>query len=218
MVKLVRSVLPKDIDIKRPEDYQTGHVFDLLYEDCYGKCYICEQIPTSYVVEHLVAHKGNPELQFKWSNMFLACTHCNSVKNKRMFDSGVVDPTEIDPEECISFELQFKELKEVVIIKSKSDLRNKAVVDLTIKLLDSVYNNKSDRSNQKVSSSNLKNRLSKNLRDFYLLIENYKEEKDSSNYSIILDEISRKSMFAAFKRMVVRSDNELMRDFEKALE
>jgi len=218
MVRLIKSMLPEGIKIKRPEDYQTGRVFQTLCDDCYGKCYICEHKPIPPVVEHLVAHKGNPDLKYCWNNMFLACVYCNIVKNKRVFDRDIINPAEIDPEEFISLELQFEGLKEVVIVKPINDAESEVSIDRTIELLDAVYNNTSDRDGQKVSSANLKNMLSKNMRDFYLLIENYKAEHDSGSYENISSEISRSSEFAAFKRMVVRCDPELISDFAKVLQ
>jgi len=216
MVRLIKSVLPKDIEIKHPKDYQTGPIFQLLCDDCYGKCYICEHIPIPPVVEHLVAHKGDPALEFSWNNMFLACSYCNNVKNKRIFDRGIINPTEIDPEEFISLELKFDDLREIVIVKpiNNIDVSGQTFVDRTVELLDAVYNNTSDRVNQKVASVNLKNRLSKIMRDFYLLVENFKAERNSGDFDNISSEISRKSEFAAFKRMVVRCDPGLIKDFE----
>ena len=80
-----------------------------------------------------------------------------------------------------------------------------------------VYNNSSYRDNQKISSANLKNRLSQNIIDFYLLVNNYKAGHDSGDYDVIIENISRKSEFSAFKRMIVRCDPELFYDFENAL-
>ncbi|MCL2060638.1 MAG: hypothetical protein FWH01_16560 [Oscillospiraceae bacterium] len=217
MVKLCKSELPDGITIKSPDDYQTGAVFQILNEDCYGKCYICEHIPIPPVVEHLVAHRGNPDLRFSWHNLFLACSYCNSVKNSAEFYDGIINPTKTDPEDIFTLELSFGGLKEKVIVKIINQAENNELVNKTVKLLNLVYNNSSVRDNKKVSSANLKNRLSRNLRDFYILISNYKAERDDVNYSNIIDELSRKSEFAAFKRMIVRSDPELCNIFKKAL-
>ena len=216
MVKLCKSVLPEGVDIKCKNDYQTGPVFQLLLKDCYGKCYICEHIPIPPVVEHLIAHKDRPDLKYMWNNMFLACSYCNTVKNKRAFDSGVINPVEVDPEDFISLELSY-ELKEKVVVSVIDASDNNMLADKTVELLDMVYNNTSNRDNQKVSSATLKNKLSRQLRDFYLLVNNYKTERNSGDYHIIMDEISRKSEFAAFKRMIVRRDPELLDNFKEAL-
>ncbi|MCL2163608.1 MAG: HNH endonuclease [Oscillospiraceae bacterium] len=217
MVKLNKSVLQDGVTIKCPNDYQTGPIFQLLFRDCYGKCYICEQVPIQYVVEHIVAHRGNLDLKYSWINLLLACSYCNNVKNRAEFYDGIINPTETDPEDVFSLELSFDGLREKVIVTVINQVENKMLADKTAKLLDLVYNNSSVRDNQKVSSANLRNKLSRNIRDFYVLIANYKAEHDDGNYNCILDEISRKSEFAAFKRVIVRSDPELLCDFEKVL-
>ena len=217
MVKLSKTVLPEKVFIKSKDDYQTGVVFKTLCRDCFGKCYIYEHKPIPPVVEHIVAHKGDLALEFDWDNMLLACAYCNNVKNKRAFDEGIMNPVKIDPEDFISFELSFDGLKENVVINAKNCFEDAMLLDKTIKLLDMVYNNSSGRDNQRTSSANLKNKLSLNLRYFHLLIDNYKTERDSGNYDNILDEISRGSEFAAFKRMIIRCDPELFNVFEGAL-
>ena len=218
MVKLNKSELPDGVAIKCPNDYQTGPVFQLLHKDCYGKCYICEHIPIQYVVEHIVAHRGNIDLKYSWSNLLLACSYCNNVKNRAEFYDGIINPTETDPEDVISLELSFDGLRKKVIVTARNQAENKMLVDKTAKLLDMVYNNSSVRDNQKYSSANLRNKLSRSIRDFHILVGNYKVGRDDSNYNCIIDEISRESEFAAFKRMIVRTDPELSRDFEKELQ
>ena len=45
MVKLKKSTLREGLTIKCEEDYRTGDIFQILLDDCYHKCYICEQKP-----------------------------------------------------------------------------------------------------------------------------------------------------------------------------
>ena len=217
MVKLIKTVLSIDVCIRCPRDYQTGPVFTTLFNDCYGKCYICEHIPIPPVVEHLIAHKGNEEIKYDWNNLFLACVHCNKVKEKREYDDGILNPTKVDPEDYIEFCLVVDNFKEKVVIRNICETKEMILVEKTIKLLDMIYNNSSARDNQKVSSIQLKNMLSKNVRDFCLLLENYKEERDIGSYNNINDEISRKSEFAAFKRYIIRRDPVLKTEFENTL-
>ena len=65
---------------KESGTYNTLDVFDALNEMFHGKCYLCEQ-RGSYQIEHLVPHKGDKNLEFNWNNLFLACPHCNNIKN-----------------------------------------------------------------------------------------------------------------------------------------
>ena len=53
--------------------YNTPEVNVALYENFYGKCYICEnKEATSYQIEHFVPHRGDDELKYNWNN--LMCT------------------------------------------------------------------------------------------------------------------------------------------------
>ncbi|MCL2045282.1 MAG: HNH endonuclease [Oscillospiraceae bacterium] len=218
MVKLKKSVLPEGTKINNKNDYQTGIVFQTLYKDCYEKCYICEhKKPLPPVVEHIIAHKGNRDLMLNWSNLLLACSYCNTVKNKREFNEGIINPVEIDPEDYILFELSFDEFTESVGISHKGDSTDNLLSDKTVKLLNQVYNNTSKRDGQKVSSATLRDFLTRVMRDFYVLVDNYKTEQDTGNYQVIIDEISRSSEFAAFKRQIVRDDPELSIIFADSL-
>ena len=148
----------------------------------------------------------------------MAYYHCNGVKNKSIYDDGLLNPVLNDPENYMSFEINIENHKENVIIKAKNyDKGYNDAINKTIGLLNDVYNNTSHRDNQKVSSAHLKNRLSKEIRDFYLLVDNYKSDFDSGDHDIIVDEISRKNEFAAFKRCIIRSDSELYNEFAGAL-
>jgi len=71
---------------------------------------------------------------------------------------------------------------------------------------------------QRAAATNLKNRLSRHIRDFIILVNDYKAERDPAQFDIIYSEISRKSEFAAFKRKIVRDDPELSEVFAEALE
>jgi len=83
MIHLSKRQLPPNITIKSKKDYQSGVVFEILAEDCHNKCYICEDKPTTINVEHIIPHRGDPELQFDWNNLFLACGHCNNIKGEK---------------------------------------------------------------------------------------------------------------------------------------
>lgn len=46
------------------------------------KCYLCERKNLSDPeVEHFIPHEKNPELKYRWSNLYYACSRCNSIKS-----------------------------------------------------------------------------------------------------------------------------------------
>ena len=58
MIKINKRPLPDGVTIKREEDYRSKVVFNMLIEDCYNKCYICEDsVHTAPNVDHRVPHK-----------------------------------------------------------------------------------------------------------------------------------------------------------------
>lgn len=106
MVKIDRSYpAPASLALESQNvsgSYSKEDVIDQLEHDFHGKCYICEIKPLmDPQVEHLLPHKGGkyPERKFDWNNLFLVCAHCNSVKNKKKYDSGILNCCETDPEE-----------------------------------------------------------------------------------------------------------------------
>ena len=68
-----------------------------------------------------------------------------------------------------------------------------------------------------MSSISIKNRLSAQIRDFNILVDNYKQDHNDGDYLNIVETISRKSEFAAFKRGIILNDPELLNDFKNFL-
>ena len=84
MIRLSKSRLPSNIKIASEQDYRKGEVFRTLVDDCHGKCYICEDKPTTINVEHIIPHRSDPALKFDWNNLFIACGHCNNIKHAKL--------------------------------------------------------------------------------------------------------------------------------------
>ena len=42
MVHLTKTPLPPNVTINSEHSYRQGEAFDILIDDCHGKCYICE--------------------------------------------------------------------------------------------------------------------------------------------------------------------------------
>lgn len=106
MIGVVRSPgAPKALLESTAEDrYRHPEVVRRLIEDFGGKCYICEINPLQDPeVEHLRPHKNGmiPGRKFDWNNLFLACRHCNGVKNQPKYENRVLDCCVRDPEELL---------------------------------------------------------------------------------------------------------------------
>ena len=89
MVKVERTPTPPpSLAVEKSKangSYNLPDVVEALKRDFHEKCYLCEnnalQAPE---VEHLNPHGGNLGRKFEWKNLFLSCSHCNSVKQSIM--------------------------------------------------------------------------------------------------------------------------------------
>lgn len=212
MIRLHKSPSPST-EIKSVSDYRKGEVIWTLAKDCHNKCYICEDKPTTINVEHIVPHRSDPNLKFDWNNLFIACGHCNNIKLAKYDD--IIDPTKCDPEEHITLSVEItSDFTDKVVVES---LTNDASVLITVELLGLVYNGGStDIKN--IECLNLRNsHIMPNIRLFYQYIRGYREEPDLGYDILIRKEIERSSIFAAFKRKIVRDDPELSIAFSDVL-
>ena len=88
----------------------------------------------------------------------------------------------------------------------------------TVELLQSVYNGTNATKMQMYESANLrKEHLMPSIRLFMQFVRNYQEEPDVGYDALIGEEIARSSIFAAFKRKIIRDDPELSVIFADAL-
>ncbi|MCL1794928.1 MAG: HNH endonuclease [Oscillospiraceae bacterium] len=169
---------------------------DLLESDCFAKCYICEDKPKdvkNLTVDHIISKDNDPRLEYVWENLLLACAYCNhEVKGSKY--NGIINPCETDPEEKINFEMSY-DRRNVVI---STDSFDKAVLE-TKQLLDEVYSNRM-----------LTRKLTAELNTFDKYIPNAISGDDWA-IEYIQEAVSRCSIFAAFKRKIVRDDPQLSR-------
>lgn len=77
-------------NVKRPSEapectkktgYNTDKIVSNLKDIFHGKCYLCEQDDLiDPEIEHLIPHEGDETLKYKWTNLYLSCGRCNSIK------------------------------------------------------------------------------------------------------------------------------------------
>ena len=182
---------------KASGSYRKDDVIDTLVRDSGGKCYICGIHPTDHVVEHLVAHKGNRDLMFDWDNLFLACHLCNSVKNQRKYDTGIIDCCKVDPEDVMHFCLIEGDVEISATDSSAS---------LTAGLIHEVFNLRNSGI-RKADSAERLDSLRAEMNCFLKDLEELSKEPSSFILGRIRHSLDRKSPFAAFKRCYIRDNS-----------
>jgi len=195
-------------------DYKKDKVLKILAADCHEKCYICECPLTSTDKEHIISHRNDKSLEVDWNNIFLACPHCNRIKGMKYDD--ILNPVDCDPEKHIA--LSFKVTPEIDEHVQVEPLTYDHATLLTKELLDIAYNYNDDSNYlRKMECRNIRNKLLKpDIKLFEQYIRDFKADPDLVR-DTVCDEIARSSIFAAFKRKIVRDDPDLHNAFADAL-
>lgn len=207
MVKIERSFpAPESLEMESRKvsgSYEKADVIERLRQDFHDKCYICEmdklQDPQ---VEHLIPHKNGkyPERKYDWNNLFWSCGHCNSVKNQRKYDEGIIDCCKEDPETSICFRLY----DEKIDVHANDSSNSKAV--LTAELVREVFtlNNHSMR---EYKTEMRYQELAQEMNKLYDSIEEFEAYPESGvARRKVKALLRRESRFAAFKRNYVREN------------
>ncbi|XCP84165.1 HNH endonuclease [Roseburia hominis] len=191
--------------------YNTPEVNAALAELFRGKCYICENKEgvSSYQIEHLVPHRGNPELKYDWNNLFWSCAHCNNIKNAKY--EPILDCTKVEADRKIAFRKEGyfgrDEKFEFLALEDSVEVEN------TVALLYEAYYGSTPQ--KRLEATNIRRALRRNLSDFKNLIREYDEaeeyDKEDFKYAI-RREVEEGAPFAAFKRWLLWDNKEKYRN------
>ncbi len=123
----------------------------------------------------------------------------------------MIDCTKSYPDAEITFDIDPLAVDKDKVIINRAP--HSTVHDDTLNLLRAVYSTHGDypkvTKRKKLEATNIINELLKELNDFKELIEGYLENRDQQDYLDLEFELNNKSKFTAFKRWMVRNDNEL---------
>lgn len=141
------------VDQEKPKEYRTVDkpkcntvcrnldLFEIFDECFFKKCYLTEEVfNTSWEmdVEHFVSRDEQPELKYKWTNLYPASHDANMMKPRSTPKGGYLDPCDPNDDVEGSIRYFFKFLTEDVSFEAV-DLSNLKAVN-TAKLLDKVHN------------------------------------------------------------------------------
>lgn len=203
-VRVLQTAKEKDSGYNKPE------VNEALVEMFRGKCYICENKEgSSYQIEHLKPHRGNPDLKYDWNNLFWVCAHCNNIKNANY--EPILDCSQVEVDKKIAFRKEgFFGVQEKFVF---NPLEDDKVVHNTVSLLRVAYYG--DTPQKKIEARNLRKSLRNDLSKFKNLVREYDEAEDYDKEDLkcaIRREVSINAPFAAFKRWVLWDNREKYKD------
>lgn len=147
------------------------------------------------------------DLKFDWNNLFLACNHCNGIKNKDKYSGKILDCCNEEPEVHILLEL----VDNNVVVTPKDDDEKSR---MTATLIYETFNEK----NTGIRISASENRLNNLKREMDILFQRlykYKIFKNEFHIRMIQALLDKSSAFAGFKRSYVRENISLYPDLEE---
>lgn len=182
--------------------YNTPEVNDALQEMFAHKCYLCEQKGLKSIqIEHLNPHRGDMELKFDWNNLFLACTHCNNIKNDGF--TPILDCTQTAIDEKIRFHQEGGGYEPIRLEFTALD--DETATQNTAKLLNEIYYGSTP---QKIAEANMiRKEVEEELDKFQKQIRAYQESdgEDKKDAECFLRlNLKWNTPFAAFKRWVIK--------------
>lgn len=124
----------------------------------------------------------------------MSCGHCNGVKNRKEYDTGIIDCCKREPEQLLMFDL----VKDDVIVCPFDECDKEAT--LTAKLIYEVFNIQNTGMRVQKSEHRFK-KMQEEMNSFYKLLEKYKKFPGNKRYKAMIEaSLRRESAFAIFKR------------------
>jgi hypothetical protein len=205
---------------KRNGTYRCGDVKDRLITDFHNKCYLCEESDVSSIdIEHFIPHQNQDlALKFDWNNLFLACSHCNSLKGLRLNLLNCTNPNH-QITERIEFYIEPLPFSQAKIIAVFDDELTKN----TVSLLDHIYNYPDSTNNAYNEALNIRKKLILEILSFQSLLVQYFYGKglNQDDKLELSQQIRRKlhpeSAFTAFKIWIIKSKQTFMNEFSQYL-
>ena len=209
MIKITKSPEPAQLSIERNKasgTYRHSDIVTVIKKDFYNRCYLCEDNPQSINIEHLIPHRDDRVLIYKWENLFWSCSHCNNIKSAK-YDDILDCTTQADIEDILSYRFEPFPTEDVHIEIAPS-YKDVYQAQQTQALLLDVFNGTTTL--KSIESNGLRKFITSELIHLQGLLrdldnENKSEEEIADIKLKLISALSPKSLFASFKRSKVKS-------------
>jgi hypothetical protein len=188
---------PPSLLVENCNRYDGHDVQSALYTDQHGKCYLCEQeTHKNFEIEHLKpkAEGYYPELEYKWTNLFLACKYCNGRKPNNL---EILNPLNLNIEDVITHKFDIN-LGKIEFLSNTDDPNTLE----TTKLLSILFNGKSNL--RDIKGKILFDDLNREILNFLKMLLQYKSNSKEENKQIIIDLLHISKEFLGFKYWIIR--------------
>lgn len=209
MIKITKSAAPAQLEVERKKEngtYRHADIINVIKKDFYNRCYLCEDNPQSINIEHLIPHKNNHDLTFRWENLFWSCGHCNNIKSAKY--NNILDcTTQNDIEGILTYRFDPFPMEDVHIEIVPPHLENPQALQ-TRDLLQDIFNGTTTL--KSIESNRLRKLIATELINMQRLLfkledENKSDEEIADIKLKLTSALSTKSLFASFKRSKVKS-------------
>lgn len=205
------------------EKYDAETTKELLKNDFFKMCYLCEEVTRHYEIDHFYPQKYFPHLVNDWENLFYICEKCNKIRPKDINTQDkneVLNNTKDDVEDWITLCINDKTGN--IDIKGNTqnkDKHTKTKINNSVLLLQKVYQGIDTKSK---SYLDLRKEIKNKVETFIQILETY--QKASTTFKPwykkqIIKHLSKKSgkaeesSFVSFKRKIIRDNPDLIEIF-----
>lgn len=193
--------------LKASGQYNKPDVLERLKQDFYNKCYLCEEKTISNIeIDHFLPHLNGTHLdrKFEWNNLFFSCGHCNGSKSDNRND--LLDCTSVNDDVYNNLHYEFNSFPIESVEISATDIDDVRSSN-TARLLNIIYSgiNPNKLTNRVMEAGNIREKIRQEIDKFFDLLLT---ERDEQTNAKIKDAVSKKSPFSAFKRQIVKDNNQ----------
>lgn len=204
-----RKSQPAPASLAQGKRYDGEDVKELLFEDQFGKCYLCEsETAQNFVIEHLRSKHKYPELTCDWNNLFLACPYCNGKKLDK--SDALLHPCEAPLELLIDISPDFMSPVHRVDIRPLVDCDE--ALQCTIDLLESIHNGA--KSGMRTKRENVFYQLMReHLLDFQERVLDFLHAANEHTRQAVAESLHLSQPFLSAKLSLLRRCPELLEEF-----